>query len=109
ILGHCADSQTVCNPNPRASFLRLWKFSPTGALALSHSGLGCLIGGARSICTNWEAPAICSFDFTCPIGNSGSIVAEYPFTTEPQRMLQLSIATVSIRGLAKPLGFSVSL
>jgi len=64
MFGHCADSQTVCNPSPRASLLRLWKFSPTGALALSHSGFACRTGRARSIWTNWEAPAICSFDFT---------------------------------------------
>src|SRR5205814_2974009 len=58
ILGHCADSQTVCRPRLRASFLRLWKFSPTGALALSHSGLGCRIGGPSSICTSCEVAAI---------------------------------------------------
>src|SRR5260370_9981559 len=62
ILGHCADSQTVCRPNPRASFLRLWKLSPTGALALSHDGLGILSGPPSSICTSWEVPAMDCFD-----------------------------------------------
>src|SRR6202167_3173441 len=59
MLGHCADSHTVCNPRPRASFLRLLKFSPPGALARSHSGVGCRTGGPTSIWTNWETPAIC--------------------------------------------------
>src|SRR5512141_142316 len=39
MFGHCADSHTVCRFSPRANFLRLWKFSPIGARALSHAGL----------------------------------------------------------------------
>src|ERR1700730_188363 len=62
ILGHWADSHTVCKPNPRANFLRLWKLSPTGALALSHDGLGILSGPPGSICTSWELPAMGSSD-----------------------------------------------
>src|SRR3989442_14425331 len=58
MLGHCADSQTVCRPRLRASFFKLWKFSPTGALALSHAGLGCRTGGPRWICPSCEATAI---------------------------------------------------
>src|SRR5215469_6082263 len=58
MLGHCADSQTVCSPSPRASFFRLWKLSPTGAFARSHCGLGRRGGGASSIWISWEAPAI---------------------------------------------------
>src|SRR5580692_11461690 len=52
ILGHWADSQTVCRFSSRASFLRLWKVSPPGALAFSHAGFGPRILGARSICTS---------------------------------------------------------
>src|ERR1700685_2413570 len=58
MLGHCADSHTVCNPRPRDSFLRLWKFSPTGALARSHSGFGGHTVDPTSIWTNWELPPI---------------------------------------------------
>src|ERR1700751_3385426 len=58
MLGHCADSQTVCRPSPRANFFRLWKLSPTGAFARSHSGLGRLTGGLSSIWISWDAPAI---------------------------------------------------
>src|SRR5438093_8119532 len=58
MFGHCADSQTVCRPKLRASFFKLWKFSPTGALALSHAGLGCRTGGPSWICTSCEATAI---------------------------------------------------
>src|SRR5437588_12535582 len=58
MFGHCADSQTVCRLKLRASFFKLWKFSPTGALALSHAGLGCRTGGPRWICTSCEATAI---------------------------------------------------
>src|SRR5260370_12063666 len=58
MFGHCADSQTVCRPRPRASFFRLCKFSPTGALALSHEGLGLGILGPRSIWMSWEAADI---------------------------------------------------
>src|SRR3989442_2162943 len=58
MFGHCADSQTVCRLKLRASFFKLWKFSPTGALALSHAGLGCRTGGPSWICTSCEATAI---------------------------------------------------
>src|SRR5579871_2158448 len=58
MFGHCADSQTVCNPSPRANFLRLWKLSPTGALARNHCGFGIRGGGLTSIWTNWDEPAI---------------------------------------------------
>src|SRR5256885_11625723 len=58
MFGHCADSQTVCRPKLRASFFKLWKFSPTGALALSHAGLGCRTGGPSWIFTSCEATAI---------------------------------------------------
>src|SRR6266567_7816319 len=58
MFGHCADSQTVCRPKLRASFFKLWKFSPTGALAFSHAGLGCRTGGPSWICTSCEATAI---------------------------------------------------
>src|SRR5579864_4397440 len=61
MFGHCADSQTVCRPRPRASFFKLWKFSPTGALARSHSGFGCRTGGPRSIWTNWDVLDTYSF------------------------------------------------
>src|ERR1019366_10657319 len=54
IFGHCADSQTVCRPSPRASFFKLWKLSPAGALALSHEGLGLGTLGPRSIWTSCE-------------------------------------------------------
>src|SRR5271155_5289045 len=54
MFGHCADSQTVCSPNPRASFFRLWKLSPTGARAFSHPGLGVGIRGPSSIWMSWE-------------------------------------------------------
>src|ERR1700721_190780 len=54
MLGHCADSQTVCRPSPRASFFRLWKLSPTGAFALSHEGFGVGILGPSSIWISWE-------------------------------------------------------
>src|SRR5437762_1260807 len=64
MLGHCADSHTVCSPRPRASFLRLWKFSPEGALALSHSGLGCRTGGPIAIWTSCDPAAMYNFDFT---------------------------------------------
>src|ERR1700751_1166497 len=61
MLGHCADSHTVCSPSPRASFLRLWKFSPTGAFARSHCGFGGRAGGARAILTNCEVVPISRF------------------------------------------------
>src|SRR5580704_5901097 len=54
MFGHCADSQTVCSPRPRASFFRLWKLSPTGARAFSHEGLGVGIRGPSSIWMSWE-------------------------------------------------------
>src|SRR5271165_2764026 len=65
MFGHCADSQTVCNPSPRASFFRLWKFSPTGALARSQEGLGAR-DGASSICTSWEEADIPTFNSNKP-------------------------------------------
>ena len=49
MLGHCADSHTVCNPSPRASFFRLWKLSPTGAFARNHCGFGTRGGGLNWI------------------------------------------------------------
>ena len=45
-------------------FLEIVKFSPTGALARSHSGLGCRTGGLSSICTSWELAAIVCLNFT---------------------------------------------
>src|SRR6185312_10281576 len=64
ILGHCADSQTVCKARPRASFFKLWKFSPTGALARNHSGFGWRTGGPVSICTSWSGLAMGKSNFT---------------------------------------------
>src|ERR1700739_4271608 len=58
MFGHCADSHTVCNPSPRANFFKLWKFSPTGAFARSHSGFACRTGGWSSIWISWDAPAM---------------------------------------------------
>ena len=49
MLGHWALSQTVWRLSSRASFLRLWKVSPMGARALSHSGLRAGLRGVRSI------------------------------------------------------------
>src|ERR1700730_11738640 len=63
MFGHCADSQTVCRPRPRASFFRLWKFSPTGALALSHEGFGTGSLGPRSIWMSWEEADMTKLDF----------------------------------------------
>src|SRR3981189_1146031 len=66
MLGHCADSQTVCRPNPRASFFKLWKFSPTGALARNHGGFGTRSGGETSIWISWGGPAIDSILSVAP-------------------------------------------
>src|SRR5579885_3330831 len=55
-FGHWADSHTVCRPRPRANFFRVWKLSPTGAFARSHSGLGCRTGGPSSIWISELAP-----------------------------------------------------
>src|ERR1700735_1243833 len=62
MLGHWALSQTVWRLRSRASFLRLWKVSPPGALALSHSGLRTGLRGARSSWTSSAAGGVIFID-----------------------------------------------
>ena len=54
-LGQFALSHTVCRFSSRASFFRLWKVSPPGARAFSHSGLRSGRRGTRSIWTSSSA------------------------------------------------------
>ena len=51
MLGQWADSQTVCRPSSRVSFLSAWKVSPMGARAFSQTGFAMGLRGVRSICT----------------------------------------------------------
>src|SRR5215472_11558500 len=52
MLGQWALSHTVCRPSERANRLSSWKFSPTGARAFSHSGLGAGAVRRGEICTS---------------------------------------------------------